>query len=338
MKILYLGEAIWTSQHRVDALVRLGHNVQFIDPASFLPKNRLLAKWEWATGGLFLENYIRKQVISSLEKDKFDLVLVNGGALVGPGLVKELKRYSNVVVNYNIDDPLGSRERNRWRLYLKAIPYYDLLVVVRESNVSEAYSLGAKKVIRVFMSADEIAHHPRTLTHEDILRWASDVLFIGTWMPERGPFMAALLEAGLPITIYGNRWQKAKEWPLIRKAWKGNALYGDDYAKAIQIAKISLGLLSKGNRDLHTQRSLEIPFLGGLLCAERTADHLKLYQESEEAVFWSDVKECSDVCNMLLKDEEKRRNISTKGRNRAIQNQCLNQSIMLKILSASFEI
>lgn len=63
-------------------------------------------------------------------------------------------------------------------MYLQAVPYYDLLVVVRESNVSEAYSLGAKKVNRVFMSADEVAHRPRLLTNEDYIQWANDVLFI----------------------------------------------------------------------------------------------------------------------------------------------------------------
>lgn len=334
MNILYLGQGNGTSKNRANALVRLGHNVQIIDPASFLPKNRLLAKWQYETGGLFLENYIRRQVLSSLEKDKFDLVLVSGGYLVGPVLVKDLKRYSNAVINYNTEDPFGRRDHNLWRLYLKAIPYYDLLVVVRESNVSEAYSLGAKKVIRVFRSADEIAHHPRLLTYEDYLRWASDVLFIGTWMPERGPFMAELLEAGVPLTIYGDRWQKAKEWPILRRAWKSKAIYGDDYGKAIQIAKISLGLLSKGNRDLHTHRSLEIPFLGGLLCAERTADHLKLYQEGEEAVFWSDATECIKICKMLLNDEDKCKRIATQGRIRCIHNKTLNEALMLKLVAS----
>lgn len=219
-------------------------------------------------------------------------------------------------------------------MYLKAVPDYDLLVVVRENNVSEAYSLGAKNVIHVFRSADEKAHYPRALTYEDYIQWASEILFIGTWMPERGPFMAALIQAGLPLTIYGDHWQKAKEWPILRKAWKGNGLYKDeDYAKAIQTAKISLGLLSKGNRDLHTTRSLEIPSLGGLFCAERTSEHLKLYQESEEAVFWFDEIECIKLCKMLLSDEEKRKKIAAKGRVRCIQNNNFNEALMSKIIS-----
>jgi len=59
-------------------------------------------------------------------------------------------------------------------------------------------------------------------------------------------------------------------------------------------------MLSKGNRDLHTTRSLEIPYAGGLLCAQRTVEHQGLYLEGVEAVFWSDAKECVKVCKDLL--------------------------------------
>lgn len=334
MNVLYLGQNDRPSKYLADALVRLGHNVKLIIPQFFLPRNRLLVKWQWETGGLFLETYVRKQLISSLGEDKFDFILVHGGALVGPALVKNLKKFSPIVVNYNYDDPFSNRDRNLWRLYLKAVPYYDLLVVVRENNISEAYSLGAKKVLRVFRSADEIAHCPRSLTEEDHIKWKTDVLFVGTWMPERGPFMAALLIAGLPLSIYGNGWQKAKEWPTLKGAWKGKAIYGDDYAKAIQTAKISLGLLSKGNRDLHTTRSMEIPFFGGLLCGERTTEHLKLYQEGEEAVFWSDITECISICKMLLTNEERRKKIATKGRIRCIQNNNFNEALILEVISS----
>ena len=334
MKILYLGPINGTSKHRKDALTRLGHNVKNIDPDFFIPNNRLFHQWKWNTGGLFLEEYIQKKILSNIGKSRFDLVLVNGGSLVGPALVQDLKKYSNAVINYNNDDPFGGRDRNLWHLYLKAVPYYDLLVVVRESNVSEAYALGAKKVLRVFMSADEIVHYPRPLTDEDYNQWASDVLFVGTWMQERGSFLATLIEAGLPLTIYGDRWQKAKEWPLLRQAWKGKSLHGDDYAKAIQTAKICLGLLSKGNRDLHTTRSLEIPSLGGLLCAERSTEHLQLYQEGEEAVFWSDAAECIPICQTLLQDENRRKQIAAQGRIRCLQNNYFNEAVMLKIVSS----
>ena len=52
--------------------------------------------------------------------------------------------------------PLGTRDKKKWRLYLEAVPHYDLLAVVRQVNIAEAYSRGAKKVLQVFMAVDEL--------------------------------------------------------------------------------------------------------------------------------------------------------------------------------------
>jgi hypothetical protein len=120
------------------------------------------------------------------------------------------------------------------------------------------------------MSADEVAHAPRHLTPEEQRQWHSSVLFAGTWMPERGPFLARLVQLGVPLSIFGDRWHKAREWEQLHHYWRGPGIYNEeDYARAVQCADVCLGLLSKGNRDLSTTRSFEIPHLGGVLCAER---------------------------------------------------------------------
>jgi hypothetical protein len=154
-------------------------------------------------------------------------------------------------------------------------------------------------------------------------------------MPERGPFLQELLKAGAPLAIYGNDWHKAPEWPALQSVWHGPAIYGDDYLKAVQLAKVSLGLLSKGNRDLHTTRTFEIPYCGGLLCAERTSEHLQLYQEDVEAVYWSDVKECLEKCEKLLKNDKRRSEIAEKGRIRCLHNGIFNEPNLKNMLAAA---
>ncbi len=338
LSILFIGRDSGTSRHRAMALRRLGHIVFHIDPHAFLPKSSISGIWIWRTGGLFLEGYIRHRVLASLPPRKFDMVFVDGGELIGPSLVWELKARYRRVVNYNIDDPFGARDGRRWGIHLRAVPYYDLVVVLRECNVAEALTARAANVLRVQMSADEVAHAPRSLTPADYARWSSDVIFVGTWMPERGPFLARLVERGVPLTIYGDRWHKAPEYAVLRSRCRGAGLYDEDhYAKAIQSSKVSLGLLSKGNRDLSTTRSFEIPSLGGVLCAERTAEHLELYIEDEEAVFWSNADECADKCLRLLGDEDCRRRLGERSRARCLRNNNSNQQILARILGAAMQ-
>jgi hypothetical protein len=334
MKILYLGAGSGNALKRAHSVRRLGHEVRLIDPLALFPMKDLVGKLTYISGGLLFERFLIRKITSLIQGQYFDITLIDGGELIGPHALGRLRKFSDIIVNYNTDDPFGKRDRNKWRLYLKAVPYYDLLAVVRDVNVSEAYAWRARKVMRVFMSVDEL-DGPRELTEADYRKFASEVLFIGTWMPERGPFFAALLAAGLPLTIYGNSWHKAPEWGLIKPAWKGPAIYDDDYIKAIQLAKVSLGLLSKGNRDLHTTRTFEIPYCGGLFCGERTPEHLQLYEEGVEAVFWEDAAECIAKCRELLRDEAGRRLMAAKGRERCLKNGIFNGTIMAQVIAAA---
>ncbi len=332
LSVLYLGKNSGTSRHRASALRRLGYIVSTIDVGASLPAQRFAGAWAWHTGGRFLEDFIKHRVLASIPPIQFDFVYVDSGELVGPQLIRELKNRFGTVINYNVDDPYGQRDGQRWRLYLQSVPLYDLIVVVRDCNVSEAWQRGARNVLRVDRSADEIAHAPRQISEQDYQQWASEVAFVGTWMPERGPFIARLIELGVPLSIYGDRWYKAREWSALRSAWRGPGLHeDDDYAKAIQCAKVNLGLLSQGNRDLATQRSFEIPYLGGVLCAERTPEHSRLYKEDEEAAFWSSPEECSRKCQELLKDEQHRKYVAIRGRIRCLQNGTTNQDVLAQI-------
>lgn len=333
MHILFLGYNNGTSKHRADALARLGHEVTVVSPETVI-SGWIRNKFHFLTGGVLAEGQTLRYVMEQIGDRNIDMTWVEGGRLIGPKLVAQLQRRFGPVLNFNHDDPYGTRDGNAWLLYRKAVPVYDLVAVVRRENVDEARALKAKKVQFVFRSADEVAHTPRVLTEEDHRHWGSKVAFIGTWMPERGAFMAELIERGVPLSIYGGRWQKAPEWPIIQRAWKGPGTTNDeDYAHAIQCAKICLGLLSKGNRDLHTTRSMEIPALGGLLCAERTVEHQHLYCEGEEAVFWSNAEECAHVCHDLLADDARRQKIALRGHQRCLENQHYSQPLVAGLIA-----
>jgi hypothetical protein len=268
----------------------------------------------------------------------FDLIWVDSGGLVPRGLLEDLKQVAPRIINLNVDDPFGSRDLNAWMQYRSAVSAYDLVVVVRDENIEEAKALKAKRVLRVYRAADEVAHAHRELTREEKEEWGSEVLFVGTGFPERGAFFRDLIQHGVPLSIYGNKWSELKEWKTLKRYWKGPGLEDAySYSTAILAAKVSLGLLSKGNRDLHTTRSLEIPSLGGVFCAERTSEHLNLYREDEEAVFWSSAEECAAKCKALLKDDEWRRAVAARGHTRYLKNGWTNMKVAEIILHAAFE-
>jgi spore maturation protein CgeB len=339
-KILYLGpdHPGSTSKHRSDALGRLGYKVTHLNPEKFLGihlQHHFLAKIHFRTGYLYLQDSIQQWLSSIVSsKVRYDLVWVDGGELFGPSAFTKFKQLAPLVVLFNVDDPTGPRDGNRFNMTRMAISKYDLAVTVRTESEIEMMNLGCSNVIKVWRSYDEVAHRPlpNPLDIPDHLR--SDVAFIGTWMrnERRCEFLLKLIEGGIPISIWGDRWQKSPLWNRLKSCYRGPSLSGRDYVAAIQGSKICLGLLSKGNRDLHTTRSLEIPYIGGLFCAERTSEHKKLYREGVDAIFWESPYECIDICHQLLRDHEKRDRIRSSGMKRVRELKVGNEDICQKVV------
>ena len=339
--ILYIGDSYYgsTSAHRANALSRIGHNVSLIDPNKALSTNfqwKLLYPIHYRTGFRFMQSILLDWLKEELGKIKnVDIIWLDSGELFGPECIKFLKIFQKLVLLFNVDDPTGDRDGHRFDSLIKAIPEYDLITVVRKETEIECLKLGAKKVLRLFRSYDEIAHKPYDHISEIPNKFRSKVAFIGTWMrrENRDKFLLKLLENEIPISIWGDRWDKSAYWNKLKHVYRGNSLSGQDYVAAIQGSDICLGLLSKGNRDLHTQRSLEVPFVGGLFCAERTSEHMELYKENEEAVFWDDATECVEVCKILLADKEKREIIKINGKHKVENLHVGNEDVCRSVLN-----
>ena len=85
------------------------------------------------------------------------------------------------------------------------------------------------------------------------------------------------------------------------------------YSKIIQCSKIALSFPSQENLDDITNKSLEIPAIGTLLCAFKTNIHKKIFIENKEAVFFKNEKECYKKCKDLLLNVNKLKKIAYRG-------------------------
>jgi hypothetical protein len=340
MNILYLGTDSLgsTARHRADAIRRIGHSVEHQNPqeaCSLELSHPILSRIHYRTGYRLLSGRVTSWVKKILsDNEGYDLVWIDGGELFGPDAIKLIKKKIPCCILFNVDDPMGPRDGARFAQTRKAIPDYTLCVTPRKVTEIEIRERGCPQVLRVYFSYDELAHAPFEDPAQIPDQFKSDVAFIGTWMRHEGrdKFLLQLIKAGIPVAIWGARWQKSRHWNRLRDHWRGSELIGRDYVSAIQGAKICLGMLSKGNRDLHTQRSLEIPYAGGLLCAERTSEHLELYREGVEAAFWSSPEECIARCKELLSDDSLRESIRLAGIKRVRELKVGNEDICRQVL------
>jgi hypothetical protein len=203
--------------------------------------------------------------------------------------------------------------------------------------VDEMYRLGCKKIIYVSNAFQEDFHYPREVTPEIYERLAGEVGFIGAWEEERANSIIYLANNGINIRIWGGgKWLQYKnKYPTLRIEEKG--LYSEEYCQSLSAFKINLGFLRKINLDQQTTRSVEIPACQGFMLAERTSEHLELFEENKEAVYFSSNEELLEKCRYYLSHEEERVQIAINGRERCIKSGYSNKERILSLLNEIVE-
>lgn len=329
-----------TSSHRAAALQRLGHEVLSLPPSSLIGIHSFLASWlHYRTGYRLLQHQILNRLMNlSLHKSyKPGLIWIDCGEYFGPTIVNWLRSTFNCpVLLYCNDDPTGQRDWPRYALLRKSFPYYDLCVYRREINELEWLALGARRVLRVWMSYDESIHSSTMPTKH----LNHNLLFVGTNIPaeSRDSFLISLIRAHIPLSIFGARWSRSRHWSELRSSYCGGSLADHHYAEQLANSLLCLGMLSNFNRDLHTRRSVEVTAAGSTLLAERTSEHELLYEEGVEALFWSSVEECIRFCKYYHSHPELLRAIQLAGHSRVLSMGVGNEDICRQILSCLHDI
>ncbi|MGH7337679.1 MAG: CgeB family protein, partial [Myxococcota bacterium] len=200
--------------------------------------------------------------------------------------------------------------------YLQSIDRYDLHVTTKSYNVPELEKMGARDVLFMDNAFDPATHRPLRLSPEEEGRYAADVGFVGWYEEDRADSMYRLAAAGIPVTVRGPDWRRFKRsHPLLRVV---DTYVGDaEYSRVLTATKINLGFLRKMNRDLQTTRSVEIPACRAFMLAERTSEHLRLFEEGKEAEFFASFDELLAKCRYYLGHDLERRKIATAGYRRA---------------------
>jgi spore maturation protein CgeB len=246
------------------------------------------------------------------------LVWIEKGNMIRLAVLKRLKILcpDAIIASYSDDDMY--RWSNRTWAYTRGLPYYDVVFTTKSYNAhaEELPRLGARKVIMVDKAYDSDHHTPQDLNDGERTWLATDVGFIGSYERERADDMEYLAQNGIPVRVWGNGWDEyiPREDKLIIER---HALVNtpDDalYSKAIGATKINLAFLRKSNRDLQTDRSIEIPACGGFMVAEYSDEHARLFEEDKEAAFFRSPEQLVEKVKYYLANEAERSAIAAAG-------------------------
>lgn len=327
MKILFVGNDRGRSKQRSNTLIDLGYKVSCIsfEPADYLPGiskpaplwDRVCSKLGYPHDQFRVNEKLLKEIIIF----KPEILWIEKGLMIRPSTLEQVKKLQPAVkvVSYTEDDMFARHNQSAY--YRGCLPLYDVVFTTKSYNCNsdELPALGAKKVVFVDKAFDKHTHRPLSLTEEEKAQLGADVGFIGTFEQDRAEKMLFLAENGIHIRVWGNGWTKwVNKHPKLKV--ENRPIYNDDYVKAICATRINLCFLRKMNRDLQTDRTMEIPACGAFMLGERTEEHERLFEDGKEATYFN-ANESEDLLEKVkyyLYNEEERAGIAKGGRDRCV--------------------
>jgi len=308
----FVDEQVYTKKLKGSLLHRVAYK---------LLKRRPLTYWAF-----------NRDLLETARKFRPEVVLVTKGVFVSPETLTQIKEETKaILVNYATDDPFNPEVSTRD--LVASIPFYDLYACTKRAIMDDVRGAGCSHVIYAPFGYEPSLHfseHPGT--EEEKASFASDVVFIGGGDSDRIPLIRALTTIpNLRLHLYGGYWDRD---PTLRRFHRGFAL-GREYRLALGGARIALSLVRRANRDGHSMRTFEIPACRAFMLAERTEEHLEMFDEDKEAAFFGSAEELvKKVQTFLLRDAD-RACIAEAGWMKVVNNGNSYQNRLLQILRSA---
>lgn len=331
MNILYVGDLSpgGTCRDRMIALGELGHEVIGLDLTRYFAKHRIVRSIQWRLSPKFLIARFNRDVVELFRgRQDIELVWIDKGVWVFPETLAAIKTISKVPIVHYTPDPQILFHRTPH--FLKSISLYDHVVTTKTRELDLYRQLGAKHIVfaRQSFCSRRYANPARSAVYR------ANVGFIGHCESHYRSLIARLAAEVPEVRVWGNRWPRASFLGAAPKSVvQGEGIFGEAYVNALASFRIGLGLLTKFFPEQHTTRSLEIPAAGTFLLAERTDEHLEMFDEGTEAEFFGSADELVSKARFYLTNESKRNQIAGLGHARCMSSGYDNASTLRRILT-----
>ena len=315
MRIALLDTTLYepTTPLFLDAVRELGHECVFIDEHNLFPSRGMstLGRVAYRLLGRRPLTYWRfnAELTSRIVAESPDVLLVVKGAYLSPGSLQKIKRRTNaILVNFATDDPFNPR--NSTPALRTSIPLYDLYCCTKKAIMDDVRIAGSKRVCYVPFGFKPSVHFWNQAEDTDQDAKEVDVTFVGGADADRVPYFRLLSQVpGLRLSLYGGGWDRVSD---LCQYWRGMAI-GAHYRKAHYDTKIAVALVRRANRDGHSMRTFEVPACGAFMLAERTEEHLEIFQEGLEAAYFTTPEELVEKVRYYLGRPGERQRIAAAG-------------------------
>ncbi|MBU1863213.1 MAG: glycosyltransferase [Candidatus Omnitrophica bacterium] len=291
----------------VDAAIKkLGHELISFDDRRFLIPGRIRDNIP------FLHHIdltlINNKLLTHTRRHKPDLCLFTGGQRIFPGTVKKIKSQGIATVLWTTDvitsvQPIVSIAR-----------CCDYVVCAGTEAIEQLHNNGVKNVTWLPFACDTDIHKPVCFDTERKKNYTIDIVFVGSYYPNRADILEEL--TCFNLAIWGPGWKEATAHSPLQRFIKGGALNPCDWTRIYDSAKIILTIHYQDGKNPCYQASpkvYEALACRGFLISDCQRDVMTLFTSGEHLVCFHDKKELKELIHHYLAHADEREKIAQKG-------------------------
>ena len=331
MKILFSGyhnpNFLTITEYMENAIKGLGHDLFVFDDRQHIMPGRIRARIEWLNK--FDLNHINNKFIFLAAEKKPDIAIIAGGHRITAPTVVTLKKNGIKTVLWTIDAPLD------FQPILDVAPYYDHIVCQGTEAVELLDRAGIKGANWLPMACDPSEHRPVKLSAEEKEHYGNDVVFVGSYYPNRAELFENLSD--FDFGIWGPGWEKLEAKSKLRKCIKSSHTPPSEWLKIYSASKIVLVTHYQDPEERFpvyqaSPKVFEAMTCGAFVISDNQRDVFSLFKDGEHLIRFDNPGELIEKIKYYIGHSEERERIALQGREEVLKNHTYEHRIK-KLLS-----
>ncbi|MBN2438702.1 MAG: glycosyltransferase [Deltaproteobacteria bacterium] len=316
MKILFSGHHnphfFTITEYQESAIRSLGHELVVFEDRQHRIPGRLRKRFNFLHR--IDQKIISRQLLSLVWATMPDIVIVQGGYRELPDTLKRLKKFGTKTILWTTDAPIS------FQVIIETAPLYDYIFCLGTEAIELLDRAGIKGAQWLPMACDPDYHHPVKCTPDELKKFGSDVVFVGSYYPERATLFERLLVLNsCELAIWGPGWNALPAASPLRKHIRGLHIRPEEWLKIYSAGKIVLSAHYHDPQGVipvyqASPRVFEIMACGAFQLCDDQRDVFALFKDGQDLVKFSDGKDLVAKVKYYLDHPEERKAIASQGR------------------------